>query len=144
MGDLSSNFSRSEFACKCGCGFGLEVGDVNMDLLRVLEILRLTINRPLIVTPNGGCRCRKHNAAVGGAASSQHMLGTAADVACPKGVQYPVFKKYAQDALERVCKKGGGFGTYPINGFIHMDVRRHGATWSGRSSKSISKKSSEG
>ena len=36
MGTVSKNFSRSEFACKCGCGFDA----VDVDLLAGLQALR--------------------------------------------------------------------------------------------------------
>ena len=44
----------------------------------VLDPLREAYGRPIIVT--SGFRCPKLNKAVGGASSSQHMLGQAADI----------------------------------------------------------------
>ena len=35
MGDLTKNFSRSEFACKCGCGFD----DIDLVLQSVILLL---------------------------------------------------------------------------------------------------------
>jgi hypothetical protein len=46
MGDLSAHFSRSEFACKCGCGFD----DVKPDLIEALEALRAILNALSIST----------------------------------------------------------------------------------------------
>lgn len=40
MGDLSKNFSRSELACKCGCGFGLGRNDLHIDLIAMLQRIR--------------------------------------------------------------------------------------------------------
>jgi len=74
MGDLSRNFSRSEFACKCGCG----EAEVSPFLIDVLQRLRDLLNVKITVT--SGRRCETHNAAVGGAKHSQHLLGTAADI----------------------------------------------------------------
>lgn len=77
MGDLTKNFSRSEFACKDGCGFdGIDVGLVN-DLQKVRD----RVNRPISVS--SGCRCAKHNAATPGSAkTSSHMAGLAIDITC--------------------------------------------------------------
>ena len=45
---------------------------------KVLDPLREAYGKPIIV--NSGYRCPKLNAAVGGAASSQHVKGEAADI----------------------------------------------------------------
>lgn len=72
MGDLTQNFSRREFACRCGCGYDA----IDMDLVVNLQILRYRIHRPIYV--NSGCRCEKHNQAVRGARNSYHLRGLAA------------------------------------------------------------------
>lgn len=74
MGDLSRNFSRSEFECKCGCG----EADVSPFLIEVLQRLRDVLGVKITVT--SGRRCAAHNAAVGGAKNSQHLQGLAADI----------------------------------------------------------------
>ena len=74
MGDLSRNFSRSEFECKCGCG----EAEVSPFLIEVLQRLRDILGVPITVT--SGRRCTAHNAAVGGAKNSQHLQGLAADI----------------------------------------------------------------
>jgi hypothetical protein len=51
-----------------------------------LDILRATVERPLVVS--SGCRCDKHNAAVGGAPLSRHTIGCAADILTPEGMRY--------------------------------------------------------
>jgi uncharacterized protein YcbK (DUF882 family) len=43
------------------------------------------LGRPMVLT--SGYRCRKHNAAVGGAANSLHCLGLAADILVPAAEQ---------------------------------------------------------
>lgn len=53
MGDLTPHFSRSEFACKCGCGFD----HISLELVSKLECLRSIIRQPIII--NSGCRCPK-------------------------------------------------------------------------------------
>lgn len=77
MGDLSANFSRSEFKCRhCGALVG-----PTQRLVTVLQRLRTSKGRALTVV--SGYRCATHNRRVGGAPSSQHVAGTAADI--PKG-----------------------------------------------------------
>lgn len=62
MGDLTKNFSRSEFACNCGCG----LDDIEMELVEMLQAARDWLNRPMVV--NSGVRCVKYNKAAGGKA----------------------------------------------------------------------------
>jgi uncharacterized protein YcbK (DUF882 family) len=78
MGDLSEHFSKSEFACQCGCGYGTRVGDISQELLNILERIRIDIDRPMRVS--SGCRCTRHNATVGGVPNSAHTRGVAADI----------------------------------------------------------------
>lgn len=74
---LSPHFKSWEFACR-------HCADVvcRRELVRGLEALRrVNGRRPLAVV--SGYRCPPHNAAVGGAARSQHLYGTAADLGYP-------------------------------------------------------------
>jgi len=75
MGDITANFDRSEFACKCGCGFDM----IDTSLVIDLQRIRNRLGRPIIVT--SGCRCEKHNAAEGGSYLSDHTKGLAVDIA---------------------------------------------------------------
>ena len=72
MGDLSTNFSREEFACQCGCGLGWNDGDIDPELILHLEAMRARTCRPIFIT--SGCRCPEHNAAVGGVDGSVHTI----------------------------------------------------------------------
>ena len=80
MGDLSENFDLDEFECKCGCGFDT----VDQELVDILEEIRSHFKTMyggrVRVKVNSGCRCPDHNLSVGGSQSSQHLLGTAADI----------------------------------------------------------------
>jgi len=119
MGDLSENFSKREFACKCGCGFNA----VNPALVVELEKLRARFRAPVRIM--SGCRCESHNRAVGGAKNSQHVLGNAADVII-QGVPARVVAGY----LEGSYPSGYGVGRYLT--FTHFDVRKGaGARWKG-------------
>lgn len=77
------HFKVSEFACKCGCGFGSKDGDVDQRLIDMAETLRQELGVPVRV--NSGCRCEKHNSKVGGVKGSKHMKGKAADLSCSLG-----------------------------------------------------------
>lgn len=73
-GRISPHFTAKEFACP-HCGVAL----VRPALLELLERVRSQSGKPLRIV--SGYRCPVHNAQVGGAADSQHMYGTAADIA---------------------------------------------------------------
>lgn len=121
MGDLSKHFNQAEFACRCGCGFGLGPTDVNPELVTKLEQIRAHFGQP--VTINSGCRCSKHNKAVGGAAHSQHLLGNAADI-----MIRDVAPKVVFDYVTATYKTGGA-GSYRL--FTHVDVRETRSVWHG-------------
>jgi hypothetical protein len=77
-GTASLNFSFSEFQCKCGGRYaGCQGVWINRVHVKRLQTLRAKIGPLSIVS---GCRCNGHNAAVGGASSSQHMFGVACDI----------------------------------------------------------------
>ena len=114
MASLSDNFSRAEFACKCGCG----QDTVDAQLLDILQDIRSEFGPVNITSAN---RCPVHNAAIGGSSNSQHMKSRAADIqvanASPEevagfvGIHYP----------------DTGIGLY--NTFTHIDTRGHKARW---------------
>lgn len=118
MGDLTENFSRSEFACRCGCGFD----DIAPELVSVLEKARSHFNKPVIV--NCGCRCPSHNNEVGGAVKSQHMRGIAADIRIQDIAPHNVAEWFEKQFPNRY-----GIGRYPS--FTHIDVRSNQARWRG-------------
>lgn len=117
MGDLSKDFSRWEFACKCGCGFD----DVSPELIEVLQALRDWWQRPIKI--NSACRCVEYNESVGGSEKSQHLLGTAADI-----VIQGVPAESVQRTLLLRYKDKYGIGSY--DSFTHIDVRPTKARWS--------------
>jgi len=121
MSDLTKNFSRREFSCKCGCGFD----DISPDLVADLQALRDALGKPIRVV--SGCRCAKRNAAVGGAKSSQHLTGCAADIQVDGMTPYEV-KSVVLLHCPRIV--AGGIGLY--DAFLHADVRRHAARWDDR------------
>lgn len=113
---LSKYFTRSEFACKCGCGFAA----VDAELLRVLEDVREHFTQPVKI--NSACRCPKHNAAVGGEAGSKHMLGIAADIVVGQTKPAEVAQYLRQQYPDKY-----GIGEYAS--WAHIDVREDKARW---------------
>lgn len=109
-------FHRKEFACKCGCGFDA----VDAELLGVLEDVRAHFNEPVYIT--SACRCREHNAYVGGGKNSQHLLGKAADIVLKNTSPSKV-----ADYLEGKYGEKYGLGRYDT--FTHVDVRDNKARW---------------
>ena len=77
MEQLSKNFKRSEFQCKCGCGFS----EVSQTLVNLLQEIRDLLDRPIVI--HSGCRCELHNKKVGGVSNSAHVAGEAADIYVP-------------------------------------------------------------
>lgn len=73
---LTKNFNKNEFDCKCGCG----LNNINLYLVELLQDVRDAIKKPLIIT--SGCRCKKHNDAIGGVPFSEHTIGLAVDIKC--------------------------------------------------------------
>ena len=115
---LSKHFKKREFACKDGCGLGLADGDVNPELVAVLEDVREHFGRPVVI--NSGLRCQTHNKRVGGAPRSQHLLGTAADIRV-SGVNPSIVYHYLN------TKYPDRYGVGKYKNFTHIDVRERKA-----------------
>ena len=116
MGDLSENFSRWEFACKCKCGFDT----VDYDLILVLEDVRNHFDAACTI--NSGSRCRLHNMAIGGSFGSQHLKSKAVDFKVAD-----VLASDVADYLEEKYQKKYWIGRY--EGRTHIDVRKEKARW---------------
>lgn len=116
MGDLTSNFSRKEFACKDGCGFD----DVSLELVAVLQEARDHFGKSILI--NSACRCEEHNERVGGAKGSKHKEGIAADVVV-RGVSPKVVHSYF------INKYPDKYGIGRYNTFTHIDVRKTKGRW---------------
>ena len=117
---MTNNFSIGEFECKCGCVMPDEVLYNVVKLVNQLQTIRDVIKTPIHI--NSAYRCKKHNKAIGGSVSSQHILGKAADIVVrgydPSLVIYPL--------IEELINEGhilqGGLGDYPT--FTHYDIRK--------------------
>jgi uncharacterized protein YcbK (DUF882 family) len=118
MGNLSKNFSRYEFKCKCNT---CPCDTADAELVKVLEQLRIQFGgRKIKIT--SGHRCPDHNEAVGGSENSQHLLGRAADIIV-EGVN-PAF---VYEYLDGRYPLSFGVGKYVD--FTHIDTRDDHARW---------------
>lgn len=97
MGDLSLNFSRSEFRCP-HCG--RRVGPTDA-LVTMLQRARTINGSPLNLV--NSYRCVAFNKKVGGARNSQHLIGNAADV--PGG--YLTVKGWQDAGAHRIGTRRG-------------------------------------
>lgn len=109
-------FVRSEFACKCGCGFSA----VDHELYNVLRMVREYFAKPVTIT--SGCRCAAHNEEIGGTVNSRHMYGIAADIKVKD-----IDASDVADFLEQQYPDRYGVGRYPT--WTHIDVRASKARW---------------
>ena len=124
---MTKNFSIGEFECKCGCIMPDEVLYNVVKLVNQLQTIRDVIKTPIQI--NSAYRCRKHNKAIGGSASSQHILGKAADIVVrgydPSLEIYPLIEELINEGL--ILQ--GGLGLYEKKGFVHYDIRKTKARW---------------
>ena len=111
------------------CWDGSDTVMVDETLTVVLQCIREHFGKPVTIT--SGYRTAAHNAAVGGAKSSQHLLGRAADIRV-QGVSVEDVAAYA----ESLMPDWGGVGRYPVKagrttGWVHVDTRAEKARWRG-------------
>lgn len=120
-------FKIDEFKCKCGkCELPENVP--SDELIDILCEIREHYEKPLII--RSGYRCKEHNAKVGGAAKSQHTLGSAADFIVEgiptDEVHRYVIQKYDDKPLGIAIKHN--FENM-FQGFVHIDTRGKKARW---------------
>ena len=122
---LAPDFKVRELRCRDGSDSVM----VDETLTVVLQCIREHFGKPVTIT--SGYRTAAHNAAVGGAKSSQHLLGRAADIRV-QGVSVEDVAAYA----ESLMPDWGGVGRYPVKagratGWVHVDTRAEKARWRG-------------
>ena len=122
---LAPDFKVRELRCRDGTDTVM----VDEALTVVLQCIREHFGKAVAIT--SGYRTPAHNAAVGGAKSSQHLLGRAADIRV-QGVSVEDVAAYA----ERLMPDWGGIGRYPVKagrtaGWVHIDTRADKARWRG-------------
>lgn len=122
---LAPDFKVRELRCRDGTDTVM----VDETLTVVLQCIREHFGKPVVIT--SGYRTVAHNAKVGGAKSSQHLLGRAADIRV-QGVSVEDVAAYA----ESLMPDWGGVGRYPVKagratGWVHVDTRADKARWRG-------------
>lgn len=113
---LSAHFTAREFACKNGS----DQIKIDTKLVQLLEQIRTWAGAPVSIT--SAYRTPTYNAKVGGAKSSQHVLGKAADI---------VVKGKSPSDVARFAQAIGatGIGLYTASKFVHIDVRASRYFW---------------
>tara|TARA_B100000470_G_scaffold9047_1_gene6297 strand:+ start:452 stop:814 length:363 start_codon:yes stop_codon:yes gene_type:complete len=117
MGDLTANFNRAEYACKCGCGKDNVKDELALKVQQVRDIVQRSIRI------NSGVRCPDHNATIKATLTSSHIGGWAADLGYTgSGERYQLL-----NAAFQVFDRVGIAKT-----FIHVDVdanKTAGVVW---------------
>ena len=120
---LAPAFKVREFRCRDGS----DVVMIDESLVVLLQCIREHFGKPITIT--SGYRTAAHNKSVGGAKSSQHLLGRAADIQVA-GVSVEDVAAYA----ESLMPDWGGVGRYPgkagrATGWVHVDTRANKSRW---------------
>ena len=120
---LAPDFKVRELRCRDGTDTVM----VDETLTVVLQCIREHFGKAVTIT--SGYRTAAHNAAVGGAKSSQHLLGRAADIRVA-GVSVEDVAAYT----ESLMPDWGGVGRYPVKagratGWVHVDTRQNKSRW---------------
>lgn len=122
---LAPSFTVREFRCRDGSDAIM----IDQTLVVLLQAIREHFGKAVVIT--SGYRTAAHNAAVGGAKSSQHLLGRAADI---QVADTPVEDVAAY--AESLMPTWGGVGRYPVKagrtkGWVHVDTRPNKSRWTG-------------
>ena len=120
---LAPGFKVREFRCRDGS----DVVMIDESLVVLLQCIREHFGKPVTIT--SGYRTAAHNKSVGGAKSSQHLLGRAADIQVQDTDPLAV-AAYA----ESLMPGWGGVGRYPVKpgrarGWVHVDTRPNKSRW---------------
>lgn len=107
---LSANFTVREFACNDGS----DTVKIDTDNVIQLQKIRDHFNKSIKIT--SGYRTPSYNKKIGGASSSYHTKGMAADIVV-SGVDSIKVAMYAEDIG---CR---GVIWYPLKKFTHIDTR---------------------
>ena len=124
---LSPNLRVREFACP-----GSDTILIDEELVIALQCIREHFGKAVHIT--SGYRTAAHNAAVGGAKTSQHLQGRAADF-WVEDTPVSTVAAYAESLLPH----HGGVGRYPKDkqhptrktGWVHIDTRAAKSRWVG-------------
>lgn len=124
QGQLTANFSLSEFACTDGTAVPSSYQQNAKDLAAELQKIRDHFGKAIRI--NSAYRTVSHNKKVGGKSNSQHLYCKAADIVVIGGTVDGTY-----DQIIKMIKDGdlkqGGVGRY--NTFTHYDIRGKEARW---------------
>ena len=121
---LSKNFTVREFRCKDGS----DTIKICPETVTILQAVRNYFGKPVHI--NSAYRTPSHNAKVGGAKSSQHVVGTACDIRVD-GVPSWAVAGFLEANYSR-----HGIGLYPT--FVHVDSRGKKTYWHNTGSNVVS------
>ena len=143
MGNVTANFSRYEFACKCGCALNDPHPVLIVSLQELMELVKQDSDLPPHFAVTGPGRCVSHNISVGGAEDSQHLISL--ENGYYNAVDGHIFfindraeqsrlplRKFYEFAKQVPAFESGGIGVYfdKRGPRLHLDVRRTGrARW---------------
>ena len=119
-----NHITQKEKECPCGCGFD----SLNESVINRFELIRKLCShiKETPITINSACRCQSHNDSLPNSAkNSQHIQGTALDLACPENIDYESF----YDFCDTIIGDDGGVGKYTDSNFVHIDIRNSYARW---------------
>tara|TARA_B110000444_G_C18480230_1_gene428821 strand:- start:218 stop:589 length:372 start_codon:yes stop_codon:yes gene_type:complete len=123
---MTKNFSLKEFNSKDGSKMPSEVYLNIVKLVGQLQFLRDYTGRA--ITVNSAYRSPEHNSKIGGAMSSQHLLGKAADITI-EGLKPAEVYRLIDELIDMGLMLQGGLGLYEKKGFVHYDIRKTKARW---------------
>ena len=126
MSNLTRSFSQWEFECPC-CRVFIQRDELYVALQELRDSVLMDLGEERKIKVLSGTRCVGWNQKVGGSKRSHHLTGRAADIVI-QGLDPEEMAAYAEDVP---AFRHGGIGTYPDNGFIHVDVRGKRARWTG-------------
>jgi uncharacterized protein YcbK (DUF882 family) len=126
----SVHFSWEEFACKdyLHTPYPVDIRSergvpLANELERVRAVLSQRLHRDCPLWLDSVYRTLAHNSFVGGKPRSQHLAGRAADVRCPHGCTYAMFRQAIEDVAAEPDSKIRYLCFYPHQGFAHLDTR---------------------
>lgn len=108
------NFTKEEFACKCGCGRN----EIDPALITVVQQIRSLCGYPLRIS--SGYRCPDHPAEARKSTPGTHTEGLAADIAVSHERAHSVLKyalRHSTVTGVGVNQKGG-----VEQRFVHVDI----------------------
>lgn len=109
----SSGLRSSDFSCPC-CGY------LSLPLETAVAVIELNarLYPAAPVHIESGCRCERHNAAVGGSKNSLHLDGLAVDLTHP-ALSPAILASFIVGTYGRVLYN-------PSNGCVHYELRGYG------------------